>query len=326
VLFPIALMVAAMVWVWTSTDLFSDSEAFCGPSVDSRFQLAYALFLIYCAVFFVSLAVRMRAVADRFFIKKEIKFSVLVVFVLELAAALLGGLRSEEDEKQTPLSRVASILSTYALLSVAVAYPLYRSYVNPPGFKMSALAPSMSLEDFEGVLGDKETRQAFRLFLVQSLCPENLMFWEEVEKYRAGFDLLNKRGVPLKARLAWARTHSRIIYRNYIGSRAAVEVNLSAPAINEVNEFFSRYRQREWRRASERACVRVLTWLARSRNGERYRGAAAQLPRTLRRGAARGVPAHARRPLPAFPRVRPLPRHPSPPPRLRGRGRRAARQ
>jgi hypothetical protein len=49
---------------------------------------------------------------------------------------------------------------------------------------VGATHPFSSLE---GVLTNSEARNAFHCFLVESFCPENLLFWDEVNRFRSDF-------------------------------------------------------------------------------------------------------------------------------------------
>jgi len=100
-----------------------------------------------------------------------------------------------------------------------------------------------------GLLEDAEIRDAWRNFLKESYCSENMLFYEAVEEYRTS---------SLSARVKLAQT----ICSTYISEQGDHQVNLTSKERKEIVERVQRLKE-----ASE-----ALPTLPPSTNGQRRRG------------------------------------------------------
>jgi hypothetical protein len=172
------------------------------------------------------LGFKIRSFSDELGIRSEIIGTALTASVVELVLLFVRpSFEQWLSPRETALVQELSLLpSTCVLLAGFVGYPLW--LLRQRGKATFASMADKSVANFYAVLENDEARAAFKLFLVQSFCPECIMFWEEARKFRAVSDALTShdRLVALATR----------IYSRYIARDAALIVNLSSEVVRGI--------------------------------------------------------------------------------------------
>jgi hypothetical protein len=179
----VALLVAAMV---AATVYAADDGAYSSACSNVASNQAIVNGSLTAAILAVALCLawRLREVTDQLCIKLELRVGVVLLLTGALGEGLFTALQGSYDESSSPLRRLWVLVFTLAFLVSIFALPLRAAA--PRGRRIRAVAACGGpLHTIDGVLSDDVARCFFLEFLTLSLCPEPLLFWEDVELLRA---------------------------------------------------------------------------------------------------------------------------------------------
>jgi len=200
-----------------------------GDNCDLRrgFTILASYAALYLAAF-IYFAIKLRQVVDAFKIKEELKWTAAIGIVCLIPWVIFNSLSSarEVNTDTFPFSTLFLLIGVGSALFLSTMWPLYRSYAHVEG----ALSEDTSdLTTLQGCLSDKNGLNAFKKFLTKEFSVENILFYEEIEEYRAR----KRRGAqdPLEL-LAEAQR----IYAKYIINDSPFQVNLPDSIIRDLED------------------------------------------------------------------------------------------
>jgi hypothetical protein len=231
-----------VIYTWAATDaLDGTADPWCGAEHPVLFW-CYQTFAVLVVLVAVPLSWRIREVHDQFFIKREMAALVAICIAVHLVLTAFGAVWSEERELQFPLQHYLAMMQSVAFVVLALALPIRRSYDEEAAGQaaqatLSAAAGAADADDeLAGVLATKDEREVLMRFLVESFCPETLVFWEAVADYRRRVRaLVAKRRGPAR-QLRAARAHAQRVYAKFVARNAPVEVNLPSALARPLHE------------------------------------------------------------------------------------------
>jgi hypothetical protein len=204
------------------------------------------------ALLIIALVTLMRRIADQFFIKRELKLTLLASVCSYLLSTSIRRVLGREEQGDFPvLESVGAVLHLGVFFPLVITVPLLASY--SPAAALTA-DPSRPVSTFHGMLQDAHARNFFRRFLVESFCPENLIFWETLQEYRLCAAKLIRANSAKRAVLKLLPRALRI-YTTFIARGASIEVNLPHSTTADLHDFFSNERARRRELPCERAAA-----------------------------------------------------------------------
>jgi hypothetical protein len=175
------LLVFPLVYSLADRDYVRKKSADCDEGVPLVMFPIYAL--LYICIFAVA-AAKISHIADAFFIATELRLTAAVALVAAVVWTVFqfAPVLKDWNDDHFPVSTLMVLLVAAACLALSIAWPLYRSYVNPP---QATIASAEKLETLSELLKIEEAARAFKEFLVTEFSVENLLFWQDVEDIRA---------------------------------------------------------------------------------------------------------------------------------------------
>lgn len=175
----------------------------------------FALFAASVAALGIFFAIRIRSFDDQWGIKSEFRAALLA----STCALAMTYIIPDHYE----VADLVAVLRNLILLSLLLATPLWlcKRHSEARAARQSQL-PSTLQEQLEDFLFDPERRSAFLRFLVESFCPEPLLFWVDVEKFKK---IALAMGAS-SARSARLQTAASAIVAKYLVDGAPVELNI----------------------------------------------------------------------------------------------------
>jgi len=199
----------------TATDrsLVSARGINCSRGLGDSFLAAYVALYLF---FFFIMANKLRQVVDGFKIKEELRNTGIVAIVVFIPWIVFNNAKSAKyvNDEVFPFSTFFLLVGVSVTLGLSTIWPLYLSYFAPP---MIEDAYSSDLSTLHGLLQDKVGLASFKQFLTKEFSVENILFYEEIEEYRA-----KKRHKSELELLGDAQK----IYAKYVISDSPFQVNL----------------------------------------------------------------------------------------------------
>jgi len=161
------------------------------------------------------MAFKLRQVVDGFKIKEELRLTGIVAICVCIPWIGFNNWAKRINNEVFPFSTFFLLVGVSVAFGLSTLWPLYRSYFAPP---MIEDRFSRDLDTLQGLLSDKEGLASFKQFLTKEFSVENILFYEEIEEYRA-----KKRHQTEIQLLGDAQK----IYAKYIITDSPFQVNLS---------------------------------------------------------------------------------------------------
>jgi len=162
------------------------------------------------------MANKLRQVVDGFKIKEELRNTGIVAIVVFIPWIVFNNAKSAKyvNDEVFPFSTFFLLVGVSVTLGLSTIWPLYLSYFAPP---MIEDAYSSDLSTLHGLLQDKVGLASFKQFLTKEFSVENILFYEEIEEYRA--KKRHKSEIELLG-------DAQKIYAKYVISDSPFQVNL----------------------------------------------------------------------------------------------------
>eukprot|EP01113_Clastostelium_recurvatum_P050455 TRINITY_DN9560_c0_g1_i2.p1 TRINITY_DN9560_c0_g1~~TRINITY_DN9560_c0_g1_i2.p1 ORF type:complete len:464 (-),score=70.24 TRINITY_DN9560_c0_g1_i2:26-1417(-) len=170
----------------------------------------------------IGVLVFMRKARDYYKIKQEMVISIVGWMI---AMTLLSITLSLEVEM--PFSKSGFFL----ILGLQLPFLLY-AWILAGIYRNDAVKISPDME-FQQILDNPKARDKFRSFLVYQLCVENIMFWEDVQRYKNGDT------APIMTEEDTIQM-ARIIHEKYIRNDSMYQVNISSHIQHTITDTINR--------------------------------------------------------------------------------------
>eukprot|EP01006_Ploeotia_vitrea_P039096 TRINITY_DN66311_c4_g4_i2.p1 TRINITY_DN66311_c4_g4~~TRINITY_DN66311_c4_g4_i2.p1 ORF type:complete len:556 (-),score=324.22 TRINITY_DN66311_c4_g4_i2:198-1865(-) len=227
-------------------------------------DVVLSVYVALYVVLFLGFALNLRQVVDGFRIKEELRVTGVISILAVIPWFLFNNVWESANNSTFPFSTLALIVAIITAFVASTVWPLYRSIVRPPSLDHLNIPDNVS--SLDGLLTVPEGFQSFKEFLSREFSVENLLFWQEVERFR---QLKAKPDTPPEALISMAQS----LYAKYIIRGSPFEVNLPSPIVKQLtadlkNQFVGHAEDLRRNQSDEQLDDIPLGSLAKSRDGD----------------------------------------------------------
>jgi hypothetical protein len=214
--------------------LTSTSQVLPGQSGEGcNLEWGLSVLAVYVGVYvciFLWFAFKLRQVVDGFKIKEEMKLSGTIAVIVFIPWVIFNQSAKTINRETFPFSTLFLLLGVSSAFAGSTLWPLYRTY--QPLEEIHSLQIPEDVNTLHGVLSTAEGVKSFRKYLTTEFSVENILFYSEVEEYRAKKKEQAEGKVTEEVLLGEAQR----IYAKYIINDAPFQVNLPDQIMKELED------------------------------------------------------------------------------------------
>eukprot|EP01083_Nonionella_stella_P120644 361654_1 len=198
--------------------------------------------LTYLTIFF-AFSIVLWDKSDAYYIKVELKYSALIASLCLIPWFVLNLKATASWNAQRNLSTLSLLSGIIYLFCASIAYPLFRTYVEPPDVKVET--PD-HINTTEKLLKSREGFLAFERFLATEFSVQHIYFWRDADEFRRQIKAYRRPCTfhRMQRRLVKVRKCVRRLWQDYFEKGSVHQINIGNAMLNHMTDLYEQVNRR----------------------------------------------------------------------------------